>query len=392
MKQSNFINLYTIGASLLLLLGLILSLLRGMSGKRKLFIFASTTGSCLLLVGGWTLTTLLMTDSFGHRAEVNALAFSPDSLSLASGSADGTVKLWDLETKKERLILCGQRVGRVRENAGTATGLPVRVTAVAFAPNGKTLAAGTSDETIKLWTLPTGEELAEFKVTPAITYGTAQIKSLAFSPDGTTLAAGVSNNSGEGSPLRCSVVFWQLDTGKEVQTYTGSFTPYPRVAFMDDGTLIAWVNADQVTLRHVSSGLEKYSVKKPDRGNVISLAISTDGNLLAVGEARHDSRGKPLDCDVVIWDLANRNEIVAMKGHTQMVSSVSFAPDGKLLASASWDGTVRLWDVASHKELMVLVEESGRMNAVAISPDGRTVASGGLSGKIRLTNLGKLLN
>ena len=370
--------------------------------KHKIVLLACVIGAGLVAVGVWIAAMSSITgselftfkpspDSFGHSAPVNALAFSPDSQLLASGSDDGTAKLWDLETKRERLILRGQRAGRVRENAGTSTGVPVRVLAVAFAPNGKALASGATNETVKLWTTSSGEELSEFKVVAAKKYGSAWVTSLAFSPENSMLAAGVNNLTGEGNDSRCSVIIWKVASGNEVRTLSGSMTSYPRLAFIADGTVLALANGQKVTLFEVSSGDEKLSLETQPRGRVISMTTSKDGKLLAYGEGRNDPRGKDLPCNVVVWDLLTRKQLVAMKGHTKYVSSVSFGPDGKLLASGSWDGTVRLWEISTGKELVVLNEHDGPVYAVTISPDGKTLASGGKDGIIRIWEVADLL-
>jgi WD40 repeat protein len=73
-----------------------------------------------------------------------------------------------------------------------------------------------------------------------------------------------------------------------------------------------------------------------------------------------------------------------LKGHTNMVSSVAYSPDGKTLASASQDHTVRLWETATNKELTTLQGHTNAVDVVAFSPDGMTLASGGLDKTVRL--------
>ena len=77
-----------------------------------------------------------------------------------------------------------------------------------------------------------------------------------------------------------------------------------------------------------------------------------------------------------VWDAATGQEVLTLKGHTGGVTSVAFSPDGKRLASASWDGTVKVWDAATGQEALTLKGHTGWVTSVAFSPDGKRLASG----------------
>jgi WD40 repeat protein len=122
----------------------------------------------------------------GHMAFVSSVAYSPDGKTLASGSADTTIKLWDVATGKEQATLKGHT-----DNT---------VTSVAYSPDGKTLASGSWETTIKLWDVATGKEQATLKG------HTHYVYSVAYSPDGKTLASGSYDET---------IKLWDVATGKQ---------------------------------------------------------------------------------------------------------------------------------------------------------------------------------
>jgi WD40 repeat protein len=198
------------------------------------------------------------------------------------------------------------------------------VWSVAFRPDGKMLASGSNDKTIKLWDVASGASTA----TLACRF---PVGSVAFSPDGQTLASG----GGAGSTMQ------------------------------DAGELKLW---------DVASGKHTATLKGHDTF-VTSVVFSPDSKTLASG---------CWDGTIKLWDVASRTNTATLTGHTHTVRCVAFSPDGKTLASAGCeDGTAKLWDVATGKETATLKPESGEVWSVAFSPDGKTVASGN-EGTIKL--------
>ena len=107
---------------------------------------------------------------------------------------------------------------------------------------------------------------------------------------------------------------------------------------------------------------------------VSSVAFSPDGKLLASGSYE----------EIKLWDVATGQCIRTLKGHILMVYSVSFSPDGRLLASGAWDKTVKLWDVATGECIRTLKGHTGGVCSVAFSPDGKLLASGSADDTIKL--------
>ncbi len=240
----------------------------------------------------------------GHAGPVRSIAFSADSKLLASGSADKTVRIWDVASGKEILNL-GEHQGPV--------------TSVAFAPNGKSLASGSDDKTVKIWDLISAKSLR------TLTNHTNYITWVAYSPDGKLLASGSADTT---------IKLWDVPTGTEINTLKGHTNWVWSVAFSPDGKTLASGSFDKsIKLWDVASGAEKATLSGYATG-VRQVAFSPDGKLLASGSD---------DKTVKIWDLTTGQAKATFSGHSDIIYSVAFSADGKLLASGSADKTVRLW-------------------------------------------------
>jgi WD40 repeat protein len=281
----------------------------------------------------------------GHTGAVRAVAFSPDGLTLATASDDFTVRVWDLVTGTERLQLTG--------HAGA-------VFAVAFSPDGVTLASASEDHTVRLWDPVTGTERLQ------LTGHTGAVRAVAFSPDGVTLAS-----ASEDSTVR----LWDQITGTEQLQLPVRSGMVLAIAFSPTAQILATTStSSEVCLWDSTTGAEQAQLTTYI-GWASAVAFSPDGQTLATTN---------LFYTVQLWDPVTGTERAQLTGHTGMVSAVAFSPDGQALASAGGDGTVRLWDSVTGTEQAQPTGYADEVSAVAFSPDGQALASANLFGAVQL--------
>jgi WD40 repeat protein len=281
----------------------------------------------------------------GHTEKVMSVAFSPDGVSLVSGSHDTTLKIWNLATNQARTFK-GHRESPYFGG----------INSVAFSPDGKTVASGGNDKTIKLWDVLTGKEICTF------TGHAEKVYSIVFSPDGKILASGSKDRT---------IKLWSIEKYKGIYTIPGHSDEVLCVAFSLDGKILASGGAtNDQTIKIWYLAENKFLTLKGHSdlfGGINSVAFSPDGKTLASGSK---------DKTIKLWQLSNGKEIRTLVGHSDSVCSVTFSPDGKTLASGSKDRTIKLWQVDTGKELLTFTGSEDPIYCVAFSPDGKTLASG----------------
>jgi WD40 repeat protein len=382
--------------------------------------------SKILASGGWDDAIRLWDVATGrqirslsaHRHLVSAVVYSPDGNLLASrGGLDGVVRLWEPKTGKEIHVL-GPFVGRSAALAISPNSKTIAVgdrkiislrdaksgketgqlkqpwtLCLAYSSDGKHLAAGGRDSTLRIWDVAKGAELRRCAIPKK-----EPPTQLAFSPDGKELAAAVKENNAllfnvsTGKPAHVlkyywpdcvayapknkrvafagapsAVRIWDTGTGKELpKEQQGHQYAVTHVAISRDGKTIA-SGGDNLRLWDARGKITR-TIDIPGR-YVEALALSPDGEMLATG-------GR--DKTVRLWDVKTGNQLQQYK-HPGTLRAVAFSPDGKKLASGDLQLNIRLWDVEAKKELHKIKVQATFTDrlSLAFSPDGKTLACGG---------------
>jgi WD40 repeat protein len=250
----------------------------------------------------------------GHNGIIYDIAFPPDSAVLASAGSDGTVRLWSVER--------GEELGKF--NAWNDKLAAART--VDFDPAGKTIVSGAWDGTLKLW------DVDQRKPKRSLIGQALPVTSAKFSPDGSIIAT--ASGDWQQWQLPGELRLWDAKTGEELASLPGHTTEIKQLAFDRDGKRLASSGAGQVFVWDVATRSIIQRLKTDGAGT--SLCFLPDGPRLAIG----DGRG-----GVTLWNTDAAKIIERYAGHAKIVSGIAASPDGKLLATAAHDGTVKIWPV-----------------------------------------------
>ena len=274
--------------------------------------------------------------------DVNSVVFNPNGNMIASGSSNGTIRLWNAHTGKFIKYLVGHTKS---------------VNSVVFSPNGKTLMSAGA-EGVCLWDVNTGEYIEDVPILAV---------SAAFSPDGRTCSIG----SETGISVRNAHTFQYLksltrNVGSEDKFRGKDIGSIESVAFSADGNTIASCGGNNIHLwdSHTNQ-LLKTLIGHTESVN--SIVFSPDGNTIA---SASDDR------TIRLWNVSTREHIKTLMAHADSVSRVVFSSSGETIASAGNDRTVRLWNANTGELLKTFTGHTENVNAIAFSPDGNTIVSG----------------
>jgi WD40 repeat protein len=306
----------------------------------------------------------------GNKMAVFGLAFSPDGKSVAAAGIDRSIRVWDAGTGKQTSFFEHKR----------------QAIAVAFSPDGGTLVSAGYEPAVRLWDLKTQKQIEEQKENPKDKLQVLQIGTVfvEFNPGGGMLAYVTDGGS--------SLYLWDAKarTQREFDGSPAFEDRFGRMAWSADGLWLACqienhkTKHSEVRLFSVQANKWTATLTPPDKGLVAGegIAIAADGSKVASVD---------LNTSIIhVWDVKSGKEGPVLRGHQHddnnpiMISQLAFNPDAGVLASVSYDKTVRLWEVATGKELASLPSHKNGAAAVAFSRDGTRIASADLDGTVQL--------
>jgi WD40 repeat protein len=298
----------------------------------------------------------------GHKSGLAALRYRHDGRLLATGGFDFSVKLWDTAT------------GKVQRTLTQAT----EVDCLALSPDGSRLATGGRDSLVRLWDVATGRQVASLQG------HTRPVHAVEFSPDGECLACVDNEGLKVWKVADASLCYQrpQPDTPRGFNFRDVAFSPDGRYVLAGggsvdhpEGTISIWEAATGRAVRtwHLHEAQVKRLVFSPNRRQLATVGF---------------------DRKVILWDwspaTAHTQAVLTLQGHKDWIADVAFSPDGRRLATASFDHTTKLWDARTGKELLTLSGHTDLVSGVTFSPNGETLATSGYDGTARLWNASPL--
>lgn len=375
----------------------------------------------------------------GNNISVTLLMFSPDGKLLISGDVYGQLSLWDVTTgqllkaisaydllsgktlifsKDGQILACQARTGGIELWDVSARTLRVRLEGsienkflvLSFSPDGQRITGGNEKGEIRIWDTTTGEELLSFA-----TRHISGNNTLIYSPDSKTIVSDAID----------TIYFWDVLNYTQLSKRIQKNHANSAIVFSQDGRTLAiaedfkykkhtrWPHVGEglfgkVSLWHSDTGdklydfrVESQTGKMPKKlinqyiSGVYQVEFSQDGNILAVAQ-NSDRSTKQNQYSIYLWIIKqNPNNLshftlkdsadIIFQGHTDRIGYMLFAPDGKLLGSRSYDGSVRLWDVDSGDQIDIF--QSDGSDALAFSMDSKIFAIGRYDGTILLWDI-----
>lgn len=315
-------------------------------------------------------------------SEITSLDVAPGSDLIATGAADGAVRVWDVPAKV--------RAGVARDfDVSKEVSWPVRtlsefsepVLAVGFAPDGGTLLAATQGGKVRFWDVASGAVVREFDL------GVEGLTDVALSGDHQMLAALAKDGA---------VQVWDVNTGQQLRVIPGGSTPRQAVALNADGTLVAAGEGNGAQVWDVPTGEPVQTLAAYcDEGDsttqeaceeadadwlghdeeVTSLAFSPDDQLLATGSA---------DTTIIFWDLATGEAKWSSAGHWSTVTAMVFNEAGDFLLTGGADYKARTIRVAGGKSTAIYEGHLNTVTSLAFGPEKGNIVTAGEDGTLRV--------
>lgn len=279
----------------------------------------------------------------GHTGLILAVAVTVEGLAVSA--SNGTLKVWDLKTGKEK---------------NTFKGHDRLIRAIAVTPDGKCVISASDDQTLKEWDLKTGEEKATFKGHNGIIFA------VTVTPDGRYAVSTSYDNT---------IKVWDLEKKKEKMTLKGHNNWVRGVAVTHDGKYLVSASEDKTVKKwDLETGKERMTLRGHDR-TVTAVAV-TQRYIVSAS----------VDKTVKVWDLETGEEKSTLSGHNGNVYAVTVTPDGRYAISASEDKTVKVWDLEKKEEKTTFKGHDNVVTSVEIAFNGMYVVSASYDSTLRCGN------
>lgn len=297
--------------------------------------------------------------SANNSFPINTVCVSPDGKQILSSGDDGTIRIWDIGTRKEVNNFPAEKV---------SSGVVYPVTGVAYSPDGKTFISGQKTSLPKLWDTSLG------RVMKRVSQKTAGIYSLAFSPNGNLIALGTYG----------SISICDANSSKEISIPISRTSPIISVEFSPDNqSLIAVADNQEISLWDTNSGnkIRNFDIHnyQKDVEYATDASFTPDGKTLITGGFNKE----PYQGIIKMWN-ANDGTLLRTIVDGQSIDCLAISHDGQKLATGNFDHTVKIWEIATGKLLRILVGHKNYVKSVAFSPDGQTIVASSTNGAINL--------
>jgi small GTP-binding protein len=288
----------------------------------------------------------------GHTSLVHSVAVTPDGRRAVSGSADRTVRVWDLERE---------------ECAATLKGHTRPVTGVSVTADGRRAVSGSYNDTVRVWDLERGECVATLE-------GHAEsVRGVSVTPDWRRAVSGSADKT---------VRVWDLERRECAATLEGHTAAVLGVSVTADGRRAVSGSSDRtVRVWDLERG-ECVTILEGHTNTVWGVSVTADGRRAVSGSD---------DNTVRVWDLERGVCVATLEGHTGAVYGVSVTADGRRAVSGSEDKTVRVWDLERGECVATLEGHTGAVSGVSVTPDGRRAVSGSHDDTVRVWDLPPLV-
>ncbi len=286
----------------------------------------------------------LLAKEFSSSDAIYSVATSPDGKIVAAGSSDRNIELWDFATNKKLQTLKGN-TGRVYD--------------IYFSPDNKRLVSASDDRKVIIWDVQAG------RISNTLEGHQERVYTAIFSPDGKIIASSSADRT---------IRLWNAETGKPINIFQEKSWVYD-VSFTPDGKFLVSGSKDgAIRLWNVETG--KVVKTLVENGSAVrSIVYSNNGKLIA--SAMEDNT-------VRLWDAATGQPKDVLTGHSGEVHTVAFSNDDRLLASGSADKTIRIWHLKDKRPTQVLSDHERGVSSVDFSVNQKFLISGSLDGKIKI--------